>query len=114
MKKTEDKNMEFEQVKEVAEMTEDKKPQNREWVGPDLDVDENGEWDWHDAEDFFIRSMFVESEILRPLQKQYDKYGNGKYALYIDGYSYTINGYEITVTAPNGETVTFDSHYEVK
>ncbi len=39
---------------------------------------------------------------------------NGKYALYIDGYSYTINGYEITVTAPNGETVTFDSHYEVK
>ena len=39
---------------------------------------------------------------------------NGKYALVIDGYSYTINGYEITVTAPNGETVTFDSHYEVK
>lgn len=39
---------------------------------------------------------------------------NGKCSLYIDGYSYVINGYEITVTAPNGETVTFDSHYEVK
>lgn len=39
---------------------------------------------------------------------------NGKYALTIDGYSYVINGYEITVTAPNGETVTFDSHYEKK
>jgi hypothetical protein len=38
----------------------------------------------------------------------------GKYSLVVSGYSYTINGYEITVTAPNGETVTFDSHYEKK
>ncbi len=36
---------------------------------------------------------------------------NGKYALVIPGYTYTINGYNITVKAPNGQTVTFNSHY---
>ena len=36
---------------------------------------------------------------------------NDKYSLIIPGYTYTINGYEITVTAPNGEAVTFNSHY---
>ena len=36
---------------------------------------------------------------------------NGKYALVIEGYTYTINGYDITITAPNGEKVTFNSHY---
>jgi hypothetical protein len=36
---------------------------------------------------------------------------NGKYALVIDGYTYTIKGYNITVTAPNGEKVTFNSEY---
>ena len=35
-----------------------------------------------------------------------------KYALIIPGYTYTINGYEITVQAPNGETVTFNSQYK--
>ena len=37
---------------------------------------------------------------------------NGQYALEISGYTYVTDGYQITVTAPNGETVTFDSHYE--
>lgn len=37
---------------------------------------------------------------------------DGDYALVIDGYTYTINGYYITVTAPNGEKVTFNSHHE--
>ena len=36
---------------------------------------------------------------------------NSKYALIIQGYTYTINGYNITVIAPNGEEVTFNSHY---
>lgn len=36
---------------------------------------------------------------------------NGKYALVIPGYNYTINGYNITVKAPNGQTVTFNSHH---
>lgn len=35
-----------------------------------------------------------------------------KYSLIIPGYTYVINGYEITVTAPNGEKVTFNSHYK--
>lgn len=37
---------------------------------------------------------------------------DGKYALVIPGYTYTISGYNITVKAPNGQTVTFNSHYE--
>ncbi len=37
---------------------------------------------------------------------------NGKYALVIPGYTYTINGYNITVKAPNGQTVTFNSHHD--
>ena len=36
----------------------------------------------------------------------------GKYALVIEGYTYEINGYTITVTAPNGEKVSFNSHYK--
>lgn len=36
---------------------------------------------------------------------------DGKYALEIPGYTFTINGYDITVKAPNGQTVTFNSHY---
>lgn len=36
---------------------------------------------------------------------------NGDYALVIPGYTYEINGYDITVKAPNGQTVTFNSHY---
>ena len=36
---------------------------------------------------------------------------NGKYSLIIKGYTYEINGYTITVTAPNGEKVSFNSHY---
>lgn len=36
---------------------------------------------------------------------------NGKYALEIPGYTYTINGYNITVKAPSGKTVTFNSHH---
>ena len=36
---------------------------------------------------------------------------NGVYSLVIEGYTYTINGYNITIIAPNGETVTFNSHY---
>ena len=35
----------------------------------------------------------------------------GKYSLVIEGYTYTIHGYNITVIAPNGEKVTFNSHY---
>lgn len=35
----------------------------------------------------------------------------GKYSMVIPGYTYTINGYYITVTAPNGEKVTFNSHH---
>ena len=37
---------------------------------------------------------------------------NGEYALVIDGYDSTVNGYKITVVSPGGNTVTFDSHYE--
>ncbi len=37
---------------------------------------------------------------------------NGKYALVIPGYTYTISGYNITVKAPNGQTVTFNSHHK--
>ena len=37
---------------------------------------------------------------------------NGTYALQIPGYTYTMDGYNITVTAPNGQKVTFNSHYE--
>lgn len=37
---------------------------------------------------------------------------NGRYALIIPGYTYSINGYNVTVTAPNGEKVTFNSHYK--
>ncbi len=37
---------------------------------------------------------------------------NGSYALVIKGYTYSINGYNITVTAPNGEKVTFNSHHD--
>lgn len=37
---------------------------------------------------------------------------DGDYGLIIEGYTYTINGYNITVTAPNGETVTFNSHHD--
>lgn len=37
---------------------------------------------------------------------------DGNYALIIKGYTYTINGYNITVTAPNGEKVTFNSHHD--
>ncbi|MCM1323914.1 MAG: hypothetical protein NC218_07120 [Acetobacter sp.] len=36
---------------------------------------------------------------------------DGDYALIIRGYTYEINGYNLTVKAPNGETVTFNSHY---
>ncbi|MBE6463668.1 MAG: hypothetical protein E7005_07975 [Alphaproteobacteria bacterium] len=36
---------------------------------------------------------------------------DGKYAVVIEGYTYTINGYNITITAPNGEKVTFNSQY---
>lgn len=36
---------------------------------------------------------------------------DGDYALVIRGYTYEINGYNITVKAPNGQTVTFNSHY---
>lgn len=36
---------------------------------------------------------------------------NGDYALVIPGYTYEIHGYDITVKAPNGKTVTFNSHY---
>jgi hypothetical protein len=36
---------------------------------------------------------------------------NGDYALVIPGYTYTINGYNITVTSPNGQKVTFNSHH---
>lgn len=35
----------------------------------------------------------------------------GKYSMVIPGYTYTINGYYITVTAPNGDKVTFNSHH---
>lgn len=37
---------------------------------------------------------------------------DGKYALIIPGYDYTINGYNITIVAPNGQSVTLNSHYE--
>lgn len=37
---------------------------------------------------------------------------NGEYALVIDGYDSTVDGYKITVVSPGGNTVTFDSHYE--
>lgn len=37
---------------------------------------------------------------------------DGKYELIIPGYSYSINGYNVTVIAPNGQSVTFNSHYE--
>lgn len=36
---------------------------------------------------------------------------NGNYALNIPGYTYVIDGYDITVKAPNGKTATFNSHY---
>lgn len=36
---------------------------------------------------------------------------DGDYALVIRGYTYEINGYNITVKAPDGQTVTFNSHY---
>lgn len=36
---------------------------------------------------------------------------NGTYALVIPGYTYSINGYNIMVKAPDGQTVTFNSHY---
>ena len=36
---------------------------------------------------------------------------DGKYAVVIEGYTYTIKGYNITITAPNGEKVTFNSQY---
>ncbi len=36
---------------------------------------------------------------------------NGQYALIIEGYTYEINGYTITVKAPDGQTVSFNSHY---
>ena len=35
---------------------------------------------------------------------------NGKYALEIPGYTYTMDGYNITVKAPSGKTVTFNCH----
>ena len=37
---------------------------------------------------------------------------NRQYALVIPGYTYTMDGYNIIVQAPNGATVTFNSHYE--
>ncbi len=37
---------------------------------------------------------------------------DGQYALIIPGYTYSINGYNITIIAPNGQSVTFNSHYE--
>lgn len=36
---------------------------------------------------------------------------SGQYALEIQGYTYTMNGYNVTVTAPSGKSVTFNSHY---
>ncbi|MBO5039430.1 MAG: hypothetical protein J6C85_08290 [Alphaproteobacteria bacterium] len=37
---------------------------------------------------------------------------NGKYAMEIPGYTYTMDGYNITVKAPSGKTVTFNSHHD--
>lgn len=36
---------------------------------------------------------------------------NGDYALNIPGYTYVIDGYDITIKAPNGAKATFNSHY---
>ncbi|MBP3688343.1 MAG: hypothetical protein J6J35_08315 [Alphaproteobacteria bacterium] len=36
----------------------------------------------------------------------------GKYAMEIPGYTYTMDGYNITVKAPSGKTVTFNSHHK--
>ena len=36
---------------------------------------------------------------------------DGKYSLIIPGYTYEIKGYNIIITAPNGEKVTLNSHY---
>lgn len=66
-----------------------------------------------------IRWYFADGSLMSAIDKDlscmvigWKNIVSGKYALVIPGYTYTIDGYNITVTAPNGQKVTFNSHHK--
>lgn len=80
---------------------------NNQWV-PARGVDSSDDIRWF-ASDGSLVTAITDMECM--------SYGwknivDGQYALIIPGYTYSVNGYNITIIAPNGQSVTFNSHYE--
>lgn len=79
-----------------------------EWV-PARGVEGNGYIEWYASDGSRVTGITD----MECLTYGWKNVVNGRYALIIPGYTYSINGYNVTVTAPNGEKVTFNSHYEL-